>query len=61
MKSKFNSQYYIEYRLEKNGPLLFVKSNLNDLDKAMKERERIIGLGAYEALVKKNDFFKKTV
>ena len=53
MKSKFSSQYYIEYRLEKNGPLLFVKSNLNDLDKAMKERERIIGLGAYEALVKK--------
>jgi hypothetical protein len=58
MKIKFNSQYYIEYRFEKNGPLLFIKNNLNDLGRAMKERERILELGAYEALVKKNEFFK---
>jgi len=61
MKSKFYSEYYIEYRLEKNGQLLFIKENLNNLDKAMRERENIIKLGAYEALVKKNDLFKKNV
>jgi hypothetical protein len=59
MKSKFYSEYYIEYRLEKNGQLLFIKENLNNLDKAMRERENIIKLGAYEALVKKMIFSKK--
>jgi hypothetical protein len=53
MKNKFNSQYYIEYRFEKNGPLFFIKNNLNNLDQAMAERERIIRTGAYEALIKK--------
>jgi|688.fasta_scaffold25006_9 hypothetical protein len=59
MKNKFNSQYYIEYRFEKNGPLFFIKNNLNNLDQAMAERERIIRTGAYEALIKKNEFLKK--
>jgi hypothetical protein len=54
MNTNFDyGDFIIEYRTINGGHLLFVKKRITDLDVALKECNRLKGLGYHDVLIKK--------
>jgi hypothetical protein len=54
MNTNFDyGDFIIEYRTIAGGHLLFVKKRITDLDVALKECNRLKGLGYHDVLIKK--------
>jgi hypothetical protein len=47
--------FLIEYRLEKNGILLFLKKKITDIEIAIKEANTLKDKGYYDVLIKMNE------
>lgn len=56
MNTKFDyGDFIIEYRIDKDGFLNFLKQRITDIDTAIKESNKLKDLGYHDILIKKTE------
>ena len=54
-KQFLKSKYRVEYRLERDGPWMFLEKGFENTNEALKAREEVIKKFAFDAVVKSNE------